>query len=89
MKSILKDKRGSGLGIAIITAFFIFIIGFATLNLLTPEVTTFRTDMNCASADDISDATKLLCLVGGISIPYWILLILSITIGGILSRFIL
>lgn len=82
------NKRGS-LGIAIITAFFIFIIGFATINLLMPEVTTFRTDMNCADAANISDATKMLCLVGDISIPYWILLILSITIGGILSRFVL
>jgi hypothetical protein len=81
------NKKGS-LGITIISAIFIFIVGFTVINLLIPEVTDFRVNMNCANGEDITDATKLLCLVGGIAIPYWILLIISISIGGILSRFI-
>lgn len=83
----MLNKRGS-LGIAIMTSIFIFIIGFAVINLLLPEVTDFRINMNCADAENISDGTKLICLVGGISIPYWILLVLSISVGGILARFV-
>ncbi len=79
------NKKGS-LGIAILTSVFIFIIGMAIINLILPEVTDFRTNLNCAEADSISDGTKLLCLVGGVIVPYWILLVLSITVGGIVSR---
>jgi hypothetical protein len=82
------NKKGK-LGIAIISAIFVFIIGMAVINLLMPEIATFRIDMNCADASSISDGTKLLCLVGGIAIPYWILLIVSITIGGIISEVII
>jgi len=80
-------KKGS-IGIVIISAIFIFIIGMATINLILPEVTNFRIDMNCADADSISDSTKLTCLVGDLTIPYFILIILSISLGGILSRFV-
>ena len=83
-----KSKKGT-MGIAIITSIFVLIIGLAIINLLIPEVTNFRTDMNCADASSISDATKLTCLVGGISIPYWIFLILSITIGIIIAKIVL
>ena len=81
------NKRGS-IGIVIIASIFVFIVGMGAINLLIPEITDFRINMNCSDAENISDATKLLCLVGGIAIPYWILLILSITIGGIASKFI-
>lgn len=80
------NKRGS-LGLAIMSAFFIFIIGFATINLIIPEVTNFRINMDCSNSANISNATKMLCLVADVSIPYWILIILSITIGGIIARF--
>lgn len=79
------NKRGS-LAIAIMTSIFIFIIGMTIMNLLLPEVTLFRTNMNCADAAAISDGTKLLCLVGDAVIPYFIVIIFSITIGGIVSR---
>jgi len=82
------NKRGS-LGIAIVSAIFIFIVGFATLNLIMPEVTNFRIDMGCSDASAITDGTKLTCLVGDLTIPYFILLILSISLGGIISRFVL
>ena len=81
----IKGKKGN-LGIALITSIVIFIIGFATLNLLMPEVTNFRTNMNCASPADISDGTKVLCLVVDTTIPYWIMLILSLSIGGVVAR---
>jgi hypothetical protein len=80
------NKKAS-IGIGILSALFIFIVGFATINLLMPEVTDFRTEMDCANAVNISDGSKVTCLVGGLVIPYFILLIISISIGGIISRF--
>ena len=81
------NKRGS-LAIAIMTSIFIFIIGMAVINLLLPEVTNFRINMNCGDASAISDGTKLMCLAGGAAIPYFIMLVFSISIGGIVSRLI-
>jgi len=81
------NKKGS-LGLAILSTIGIFIIGFMFLNFLMPEVTQFRADMNCASADEIHDGVKILCLITDTVVPYWILLILSIGLGAITSRFI-
>ena len=81
----MNNKRG-GFGLAILSMIGIFIVGFTLLNFLMPEITQFRTDMNCANADDIHDGTKVLCLITDTVVPYWILLILSIGLGGILNR---
>ena len=82
------NKKGATLGLAIITALGVFIIGFMFLNFLTPEVSNFRIDLNCADASSISDGTKLLCLVGDAGIPVFILAVLSLGIGAITKRFI-
>jgi len=81
-------NKGQTLGIAIISAICILIIGFAIINLLTPEITRFRVSMNCASPSDISDGVMLTCLASDIVVIYWIWLIVSISLGGIISRFI-
>ena len=81
----MNNKRG-GFGLAILSMIGIFIVGFTLLNFLMPEVTQFRTDMNCADASTIHDGTKVLCLITDTVVPYWILLILSIGLGGILNR---
>jgi len=81
------NKKGS-LGITIISTIFIFIIGMATLNLILPEVTNFRVGMDCSNSAGISDSTKLTCLAGDLTIPYFILIVLSISLGGIISRFV-
>jgi len=80
------NKRGQTLGLAILSSIAIFIIGFMFLNFLMPEITTFRTDMNCASYDTIHDGTKILCLISDATVPYFILLILSLSFGAIISR---
>ena len=79
------NKKGN-LGIAIITSLLLIIIGFMCINFVRDEVTQTRLDLNCANADDISDATKLLCLVVDTTVPYWIWLILSLSIGIIINR---
>lgn len=83
----MKSKRGV-MGLAILSFFAVFIIGFMMLNFLMPEITTFREDMRCAFADDIHDGNKVLCLITDTVVPYWILLIVSIAIGGITARWI-
>jgi len=82
----MMNKKGN-LGIAIITSIFIFIVGFAALNLLLPEVSTFRVDMKCDTVAELTDATKLLCLAVDLAIPYWIIIIVSVAIGGIVAKF--
>lgn len=80
------DKKAQTMGLAILSAIFIFIVGLMIINFLIPEVTEFRINLNCADAEAISDGTKLLCLVGGTAVPYWILLVFSILVGAIVSR---
>lgn len=81
------NKKG-GLGVTIISVIFLFLIGIATVNLIIPEVTTFRLGMDCSSASTISDATKLTCLAGDLTVPYFIVLVFSISIGGLLKKFV-
>ena len=83
------NKKGASLGLAILSALGVFIIGFMFINFLMPEVTNFRIDLNCAYADDISDGTKLLCLIGDAGIPIFVLAVLSLGVGAITRRFIL
>ena len=83
------DNHAQTLGIIILTSLFIMIIGFAIINLLTPEITNFRAEMQCASPSDITDGVKITCLVSDIVIIYWIWLILSVVIGSITARFVL
>lgn len=80
------NKKGQSMGLAILSFLAVLIIGIMFVNFLMPEVTTFRTAMNCASADTISDGTKLLCLFGDATIPYVIVLIFSLAIGAITAR---
>jgi len=80
------NKLGQNMGLAILSAVFVFIVGMMTVNFLLDEVTNARTDLNCANGADISDASKLLCLVIDTNVPYWILLVFSISIGGIIAK---
>ena len=79
----MKSKKGQTLGISIITSLIILLIGLVVINLLTPEIDRFRTNMNCSDAGNISDGNKLTCLAGDIVVIYWILIIFSVIVGGI------
>jgi len=81
-------NKKAALGLAILSMIGIFIVGFMFLNFLMPEITQFRTDMNCADASNIHDGTKVLCLITDATVPYWILLILSIGLGAITDKII-
>jgi hypothetical protein len=80
------NKKGQSMGLGILSFLAVLIIGLMFVNFLMPEITTFRADMSCASAESISDGTKLLCLFGDATIPYVIVLIFSLAIGAITSQ---
>lgn len=84
------NKRGQTLGISIIVAITIFLVGMVVVNILTPEVTSARsaTGLDCSNSD-ISDGTKLTCLVVDLAIPYFFVIVISLAGGWITSRLIL
>ncbi len=80
------NNRGQTMGITIISAIMIFIIGMMSINFILGEVTTARTDLSCSDSDNISDGTKILCLLIDTNVPYFILLVFSISFGAIIAR---
>lgn len=74
------------MGIGIMTAIIVFIIGLMSINFVIDGVTDARANLSCSDAADISDGTKLLCLVFDSTVPYWILIIVSATIGILVAR---
>lgn len=82
----MKNKRAQSMGLAIMGLIFFVIIGLTCVNFFFNEIDTARAELNCANAVDITDGTKLLCLVVDISIPYFIWIILSVAIGFVLVK---
>ncbi len=86
------NKKGqgfiTGLGFAALTAFIFFMAGMVLLNFVTPEVTQARTDLSCTVAN-ISDGSKLSCLAADATVPVYIIGVLSIAGGMIVSKFLL
>ena len=83
------NKRGQTTGLAILAMIFVLIIGLTATNFLPDQVDNARTSLNCASEDDISDGTKLTCLMIDIVVPYWIWIILAMIGGIIISRLVI
>ena len=82
----MNNRRGQSLGLGIISAVFIFIVGILFINFIMPEVSTARVELDCANAAGISDGVKLTCLAISSTVPYWIILIFSLAIGFITAR---
>lgn len=82
------NKKGGSLFFSIITAVFIFMIGMVVINLIKPDVTLARdaNNLDCTNATGISDGTKLTCLAVDLVVPYFILIILSVSIGLIMEN---
>jgi len=80
------NNKGQTMGIAILSAIIVFIIGMVCINFVLDEVTNARTDLSCADASSISDGTKLLCLIIDTNVPYFIWLVFCISLGAILQR---
>lgn len=73
----------SGLGISIIIAIFLFLIGMMCIGFIKDEVTRARGGLSCSSAT-ISDGSKMTCLLVDVVVPYFIITIISVA-GGIIT----
>jgi len=80
------NKKAQTMPLAILAALAIFVIGFMFVNFIMPEITTFRTAMDCSSASTIHDGGKILCLIGDTTVPYFIITIVSLAVGVIVAR---
>jgi hypothetical protein len=80
------NKKAQSLALSIMSVIMFIIIAFACINFFFNEVDTARASLSCASPASISDATKLLCLVVDLTIPYWIWIILAVAIGFVMVR---
>lgn len=86
----MKGKRGQSLGIAIILAIMIFLMGIPVINILKPEVATAvgANGLDCANTS-ISDGNRLTCLAVDLTIPYFIWIVISAVGGLVISRFLI
>ena len=82
------NSRGQTLGISIIIAITLLIIGLMSINFIRDEVTTVRaaSGLDCSNATNISDGTKLTCLAVDLAVPYFIILVFSVVGGIIVAR---
>lgn len=82
------NKKGQSLGLSIVIAIFIFLIGIPIVNVLKPEVDVARgvNGLDCTNTS-ISDGMRLTCLAVDLVIPYFMLLVISAAGGFIISRF--
>ena len=84
------NKKGQTMGLAVLIAITIFIVGMLSVNYLKPEIVRARSSagLDCTNAD-ISDGTKLTCLAVDVVVPYFFVLVFSVAGGIITSRFLL
>ena len=85
----MNKKAQTSLGISIIVAISIFIIGIPIINLIIPDVdiAVGTSGLDCDNSTGISDGTKLTCLAVDLTIPYFILLVISVSGGYIVNKF--
>ncbi len=85
----MNNKKGQA-GLAIVTAIFIFIVGMSSINLYKDDLTLSRTinGINCVDSTAISDGFKLTCLGFDLIVPISIILVISVTFGLVVNKFI-
>lgn len=77
------------LGLVCLIALIFFMCGMIVMNILKDSVTDARTGLSCSSPATISDGTKMLCLIVDSTIPIWILTVISVAGGLVISKFII
>ena len=81
------NNNGQSVMLAILFGVIIFIIGIMFINFLMTDVTTAKSELSCSDEANISDGTKLTCLIVGGTIPYFIVAIVGVTGGLLVKRF--
>jgi len=85
------NKRGQTLFMSIIYSLMIFMIGMLFINFLKPELITARdsNNLDCNNASGITDGNKLMCLFTSITLALFILSIISLAGGFLISKFLI
>jgi hypothetical protein len=79
------NKKANIMSVTIM-AFLLFSVGFIVANFLKSPIDDARVSLDCTNAAVISDGTKLMCLSTDLTMIYFIILILSISMGVILDK---
>ena len=79
------NKKGAGMFLVVIIAVMVFFAGMLIMNFIKPVVDDTRTNLDCTN-QSISDGAKLSCIGVDVSIPYFILVIVSVSVGIITAR---
>ena len=80
------NKKGQTLGLVLISLIVFLIIGLMMTNFVMDEITEARTNMSCSDVDNISDATKLLCLGMDSTVFFWVFGVFGVIVGIIAGR---
>ncbi len=72
------------MGVAIIVAIFLFMVGMMAINFLLPEIDTVRNSSNLNCDSPASDGTKMSCLLVDLVVPYFIIIVIS-AVGGLIT----
>lgn len=79
------NQRGQ-MFLGLIFAFFVFVMGVLFLPLGKDSVDSVRTGLNCTNYTNITAGNMVTCLITDASIPYFIWLVVSVSIGFIVGR---
>lgn len=84
--------QSSGIGIAVIVAIMLFMVGMMAINFILPLIDNARSSstnadsnlrgINCDSPG--SDGTKMSCLLVDLVVPYFIIIVIS-AVGGLVT----
>lgn len=85
----MMNNRGQNLLLALLTAVMIFVAGMLIMNHVLDDISLTRTVGLDCSNPNISDGTKVTCLGVNIIAPLLIIVIVSLALSAILSRFII
>lgn len=81
------NKKGQNMPLAILTGVMIFIAGMLFMNHILDDISLARTvGLDCSNME-ISDGTKITCLGVDLIAPILIVTIVSVSMGVIMSRF--
>lgn len=83
------NRKGQTVFVSIIFAIMIFLIGMTLINFLKPELITARdsSNLDCQNSSGITDGNKLMCLFTSVTLALFILSIVSLAGGYLLSKF--
>ncbi len=82
------NRKGQSIFMSIIFGIMIFIVGVLFINFIDLDLDSLlgTENLDCDNSD-ISDGTKMTCLIGEMTIPYFIILFVSSAGGLIAGRF--